>query len=169
MPNGAIQLHGITEDLAIAVRTSDKEILEDVLELEARSQLHILENSTSGMRTAAQPEIARRSVTPGLAGDRQALKHRLAPRTPGHDRRPNARQIAEKLGDSERWMRDHTPRQSPQIRAVIDKGQSTLDREYWTVSVEPVRLSLFGVFEQCAVSRIVVTANFECSGGIDDL
>jgi hypothetical protein len=66
-------------------------------------------------------------------------------------------------------MRDHTPRRSPQIRAVIDKGHSTIDREYWTVSVEPVRHSLFGVFEQCTVSKIVVTANFECSGGIDDL
>jgi hypothetical protein len=102
MPNGAVQLHGLTEDPAIAVRSSDKQIPEDVPESEARSQLHILQNSTQGLRTAAQPEIGRRSAAPDLAGDRQTLGHRLVSHTPGHDRLLKARQVAEKLGVSER-------------------------------------------------------------------
>ena len=30
----------------------------------------------------------------------------------------NARQVADKLGVSERWVRDHTTRRSPKIRAI---------------------------------------------------
>ena len=37
---------------------------------------------------------------------------------PGHDRLLNAREVASKLGVSERWVRDHTTRRSPKIRAV---------------------------------------------------
>ena len=118
MTNAAIQLLGITEDLATNLRTSDIEAPEDFPELEARSQLHILQNSTSGLRTASQPETSRRSAAPALTGDHQALEHRLAPQAPGHDRLLNARQVAEKLGVSERWVRDHTTRRAPQIRAV---------------------------------------------------
>lgn len=128
MSNAAIQLHGITEDLAITVRSSGSEIPEGLPELEARSQLHILQNSTPGLRTAAQPETARRSAAPDLAGDRQTLEHRLVPQTPGHDRLLNARQVAEKLGVSERWVRDHTTRRSPKIRAV---KLGTLIRYRW--------------------------------------
>ena len=132
MTNAAIQLLGITEDLATTVRPSDLEAPEDVSELEARSQLHILQNSTSGLRTASQPETSRRSASPDLVGDRQALEHRLVPQTPGHDRLLNARQVAEKLGVSERWVRDHTTRRAPQIRAV---KLGTLIRYRW-VDVE---------------------------------
>lgn len=103
MPKGAIQLHRITEDLAIPARSSDTEILEDVPELEALSRLDILQHSIPGLRTAAQPEIARRSVAPDLAVDRQALERLLVPQSHGHDRLLNARQVAEKLGVSERW------------------------------------------------------------------
>ena len=73
MPNAAIQLHDIPEDLAITVGSSGREIPEEVPRLEARGQLHILQNSTQGLRTAAEPEIALRSAAPDLAGDRQTL------------------------------------------------------------------------------------------------
>jgi hypothetical protein len=98
-----MQLHGITEDLAIPARSSVTEILEDVPELEALSRLNILQHLIPGLRTAAQPEIARRSGAPDLAVDRQALEHLLVPQSHGHGRLLNARQVAEKLGVSERW------------------------------------------------------------------
>ena len=118
MPNAAIQLNDIPEDRVITARSSGREIPEDVPELEARGQLHVLQNSTQGLRTADEPEIARRSAAPDLAGDRQTVEHRLVPQTPGHDRLLNARQVAEKLGVSERFIRDHTTRRSPRIPAV---------------------------------------------------
>jgi len=71
MTNAAIQLLGNTEDLATTSRSSGQEIPEEVSELEARSQLHILQNSTPGLRTVPQPETARRSAAPDLVGDRQ--------------------------------------------------------------------------------------------------
>jgi predicted DNA-binding transcriptional regulator AlpA len=37
---------------------------------------------------------------------------------PGNDRLMNARQVAAKLGVSERWVRDHTTRRSPKIRGL---------------------------------------------------
>ena len=37
---------------------------------------------------------------------------------PGSDRLMNARQVAAKLGVSERWIRDHTTRRSPRIRGL---------------------------------------------------
>ena len=132
MTNAAIQLLEITEDLATTVRPSDMEASEDVPELEARNQLHILQNSTSGLSTASQPETSRRSAAPDLGGDHQALEHRMVPQMPGHDRLLNARQVAEKLGVSERWVRDHTTRRAPQIRAV---KLGTLIRYRW-VDVE---------------------------------
>jgi len=36
----------------------------------------------------------------------------------GNDRLMNARQVAAKLGVSERWVRDHTTRRSPRIRGL---------------------------------------------------
>ena len=36
----------------------------------------------------------------------------------GNDRLMNARQVATKLGVSERWVRDHTTRRSPRIRGL---------------------------------------------------
>ena len=37
---------------------------------------------------------------------------------PGNDRLMNARQVAARLGVSERWVRDHTTRRSPRIRGL---------------------------------------------------
>jgi len=169
MSDTATQPHEMTEHLAITVHSSGQEVPRDVLELEARGQLHILQNLTPMLRTAAKRDIARRSAGLDLSGNHQTPEHRLVPPTHGYYRLSNARQAAEELGVSERWERDHATRISPQVRAVIDKRQSTTERKYWTVSVEPLRLSLIRAFEGCAGSRIVVTADFECSGGIDDL
>jgi predicted DNA-binding transcriptional regulator AlpA len=127
MTNAAIQLLGITEDLATNLRTSDIEAPEDFPELEARSQLHILQNSTPLLRSADQPEIGQSSA-PNLAGDHQTLERRLVPQSPGNDRLLNAREVSEKLGVSERWVRDHTTRRSPKIRAV---KLGTLIRYRW--------------------------------------
>jgi len=118
MTNAEIQLLGITEDLAMTVRSSGKEILGGVPGLEARRQLQILQNSTSGLRATTQPETGRRSAASDLAGDHQTPDHRLATQTPENDRLLNARQVAEKLRVSERWVRDHTTRRAPQMRAV---------------------------------------------------
>jgi len=37
---------------------------------------------------------------------------------PGQDRLLNAREVAARLGVSERWVRDHTTRRSPKLRGV---------------------------------------------------
>jgi predicted DNA-binding transcriptional regulator AlpA len=128
MPNAAIKLHDIAGDQALSSLPSGRETLEDIPEFEAHSHLHTFQDSTPGLRTAAQPEFARRSAAPDLVADRQILEHRLAPQSPGHDRLLNARQVAEKLGVSERWVRDHTTRRSPRIRAV---KLGTLIRYRW--------------------------------------
>ena len=46
----------------------------------------------------------------------QSLSQSIA--VPGNDRLMNARQVAAKLGVSERWVRDHTTRRSPRIRGL---------------------------------------------------
>lgn len=118
MPHAAIKQHNHSEDHATSVRPSGTEVLEETTESDARGQLHIVQNSTPGPYPAAQPEIARRSAGLDLAGDGQTLVHRLVPHSPGHDRLMNARQVAEKLGVSERFIRDHTTRRTPRIPAV---------------------------------------------------
>jgi hypothetical protein len=133
MHNTAIQLLDITEDLAMTVRSSSNEILENIPELEAQSQLHFLQNSTSQLHMAPLPETARRSSAPDLGGDRQPLEHLRATQSPDHYRLLNASRFAETPGVSERWVRDNTTRQCPRIRAVFailgpgcDDEESTL-------------------------------------------
>lgn len=67
------------------------------------------------------------------------------------DRLLNAREVAQKLGVSERWVRDHTTRRSPRIRAL---KMGTLIRYRWTDvelfmagldTLRPSRQSRFGV------------------------
>jgi predicted DNA-binding transcriptional regulator AlpA len=128
MTHAQIQLLGNAEDLSMTSGSSGQEIPEDIPGLEPRSQLHILENSTSGHRKAPQPEAAGRSATLDLPGDHRTPDHRPAMQSPGHDRLLNARQVAERLGVSERWVRDHTTRREPQIRAV---KLGTLIRYRW--------------------------------------
>ena len=98
MSNAAIKLQTITED--------------------AHHPLNILQNPTHGLHTASQTEPARHSGEAWLTGDGKALEHRLVSQPPGDDRFLNARQVAEKLGVSERFIRDHTTRRSPRIPAV---------------------------------------------------
>ena len=50
------------------------------------------------------------------------------PAQPLADRLLNAREVAHKLGVSERWVRDHTTRRSPKIRAL---KLGTLVRYRW--------------------------------------
>ena len=128
MPNAAIKINHITGDHATSSVPSRRETLEDIPEFETRGHLHTFQDSTPGMRTAAKPEIARRPAGLDLAGDRETLEHRLIPQSLGLDRLLNARQVAEKLGVSERWVRDHTTRRSPRIRAV---KLGTLIRYRW--------------------------------------
>lgn len=118
MPHAAIKQQDLSEDHAISVRPSSTEVLEATTESDARGQLHIVQNSTPAPYLAAQPEIARHSAGLDLVGDGQNLVHRLVPHSPGHDRLMNARQVAEKLGVSERFIRDHTTRRTPKIPAV---------------------------------------------------
>ena len=118
MPNVAIKQHDLSEDHAISVRPSSREILEGTKESDARGQLHVVQNSIPGLYPAAQTEIVRGSAGLILAADRQTVVHRLETNSPGHDRLMNARQIAEKLGVSERFIRDHTTRRTPGIPAV---------------------------------------------------
>ena len=73
------------------------------------------------------------------------LSHPLA------ERLLNAREVANKLGVSERWVRDHTTRRSPKIRAL---KMGTLVRYRWADvelfmesldTLRPSRHSRFGV------------------------
>ena len=116
MPHAAIKQHDLSEDHTISVRPAGTEILEETKESDARGQLHVVQNSTSEPYPAAQPEIMHRSTRLNLAGDGQTKVHRLETHSPGHDRLMNARQVAEKLGVSERFIRDHTTRRSPKSR-----------------------------------------------------
>lgn len=118
MPNEAIKQHNLSEDQVISAHSSGTEVFEEATESEARGQLHIVQNPAPGFHPAAQPEIVRRSAGHDLAGDGQIMVHRLVPHSPGHDRLMNARQVAEKLGVSERFIRDHTTRRVPRIPAV---------------------------------------------------
>lgn len=70
MPSAAIKLQGLCENHAISVRPSGTEILV-APELEARSQLHILQHSTPGLHTASQSELVLRSIETEFTGDRE--------------------------------------------------------------------------------------------------
>ena len=48
----------------------------------------------------------------------ESTAHSQSITAPGNDRLMNARQVAAKLGVSERWVRDHTTRRSPRIRGL---------------------------------------------------
>jgi len=73
-----------------------------------------------------QPLCSPYSTAPDLrvaASDRFRLSIESTPPSqsiapPGNDRLMNARQVAAKLGVSERWVRDHTTRRSPRIRGL---------------------------------------------------
>ena len=61
------------------------------------------------------------SPSPGsTAEDAKAIPNTIAfpAPLPAQERLLNAREVAARLGVSERWVRDHTTRRSPKIRAV---------------------------------------------------
>ena len=128
MPNAAMKIREITADHATSGRPSGRETLEGVPKLDASGQLDIFQDSTPDMRACTQPEMAHRSAGLDLADDRRTPQHHLGPQSLGYDRLLDARQVAAKLGVSERWVRDHTTRRSPKIRAV---KLGTLIRYRW--------------------------------------
>ena len=82
-------------------------------------EYHVVGNSEHSIKPT-YPTTFKTSVPAG--------KHTLLPIEPtilsqsvgvsGNDRLMNARQVAAKLGVSERWVRDHTTRRSPRIRGL---------------------------------------------------
>jgi hypothetical protein len=69
-------------------------------------------------------------ILPQIVNPRHSLPNEyISQQRPGQDRLLNAREVASKLGVSERWVRDHTTRRSPKIRAV---KLGTLVRYRWT-------------------------------------
>jgi predicted DNA-binding transcriptional regulator AlpA len=97
------------------------------------------------------PQINGR-IPPQIANPRHNLPNEyVSQQRPGQDRLLNAREVASKLGVSERWVRDHTTRRSPKIRAV---KLGTLVRYRWADvevfmegldTLRPSRQAPFGV------------------------
>jgi hypothetical protein len=54
----------------------------------------------------------------GASGGLDQPDEVVALRDHNDERLPNARQVADKLGVSERWVRDHTTRRNPRIRGI---------------------------------------------------
>ena len=70
-------------------------------------------NQSHGLSTTL-PQSAAQS-----ANSRRHQLNEFVPQTkPSQDRLMNAREVASRLGVSERWVRDHTTRRSPKIRAL---------------------------------------------------
>ena len=70
-----------------------------------------------------KPPVAegRAWVQPRMAPASQPMAQTSAIQPPlvySHERLMNAREVAARLGVSERWVRDHTSRRNPRIRAV---------------------------------------------------
>lgn len=83
-------------------------------------------NQSHGLSSTLPPSAAqplqsggRGLLHPQSENPSQAQLNAFVPQTrPVQDRLMNAREVASKLGVSERWVRDHTTRRSPKIRAV---------------------------------------------------
>jgi predicted DNA-binding transcriptional regulator AlpA len=78
-------------------------------------------SNSASVPTFAEPgqEFHVISRTPKTTDQRQDPSNILAIRPKAkHEPLLNAREVANKLGVSERWVRDHTTRRSPRIRAV---------------------------------------------------
>jgi predicted DNA-binding transcriptional regulator AlpA len=101
---------------------------EDAPVLGIQGQLHLLQQSTLNRRTAILSGTMPSSEVSDVAGSRQSREDHLVLQGLRHDRLLNAREVATKLGVSERWVRDHTTRRSPKIRAV---KLGTLVRYRW--------------------------------------
>ena len=77
-------------------------------------------------RERKPPQSATYVVNSGVPGERLLSEQATAPTGAApstfqnftHERLLNAREVASRLGVSERWVRDHTTRRSPKIRGV---------------------------------------------------
>ena len=70
----------------------------------------------SVIETTAQPRV--KFAAQSVRSDLYQSNEVTAQKSHHDDRLLNARQVADKLGVSERWVRDHTTRRSPRIRGI---------------------------------------------------
>jgi hypothetical protein len=100
------------------MRTSavrDPYLLRNEHQAETYSSTH---NPAESIPASQYPQINGR-IPPQIVNPRHSLPNEyVSQQRPGQDRLLNAREVANKLGVSERWVRDHTTRRSPRIRAV---------------------------------------------------
>jgi predicted DNA-binding transcriptional regulator AlpA len=86
---------------------------------EALSRKRPVNNSASNLsviESAAQPRV--KFAAQSVRSDLYQSNEVTAQQSHHDDRLLNARQVADKLGVSERWVRDHTTRRSPRIRGI---------------------------------------------------
>ena len=128
--NAAIQLRGITEDRAMISRLLVRKFSEDVPELGAQQPTPYppeFNLRPAHLRSARNLRAVRpHPISPAIARLRTIA---WSTHPPGHDRLFNARQVAEKLGVSERWVRDHTT--SPVAEESERLKLGTLMRYRW--------------------------------------
>jgi excisionase family DNA binding protein len=85
-------------------------------------------NPVESIPAGQYPQINGR-IRPQIESPRHSLPNEyVSQQRSGQDRLLNAREVASKLGVSERWVRDHTTRRSPKIPAV---KLGTLVRYRW--------------------------------------
>jgi predicted DNA-binding transcriptional regulator AlpA len=133
------------------VRTSavrDQYLLRDEQPSETYSTT---QNPAESLSSRRYPQIHGK-IPPQIVNPRHNLPNEyFSQQRPGQDRLLNAREVASKLGVSERWVRDHTTRRSPKIRAV---KLGTLVRYRWADveifmegldTLRPSRQAPFGV------------------------
>ena len=71
------------------------------------------QNSAESLPASRYPQTNGR-IPPQIVNPRHSLpKEYVSQQRPGQDRLLNAREVASKLGVSERWVRDHTTRRQP--------------------------------------------------------
>lgn len=66
----------------------------------------------------SKPAFATIQFPGGETGSEQAQENRQTPKPRGDERLLTPREVAERLGVSERWVRDHATRRYPRIVAV---------------------------------------------------
>jgi predicted DNA-binding transcriptional regulator AlpA len=86
---------------------------------EALSRKRPVSHSASNLsvvESAAQPRV--KFAVQGVRSAPYQSNEATAHQSHHDDRLLNARQVADKLGVSERWVRDHTTRRSPKIHGI---------------------------------------------------
>ncbi len=93
----------------------DQFLLRDEQPSETYSSTHNPAESSPSSRYHQVPG----KILPQIVNPRHSLPNEyISQQRPGQDRLLNAREVANKLGVSERFIRDHTTRRSPKIPAV---------------------------------------------------